>query len=402
MKYVILLCDGMADRPVPALNGKTPLEVAKKPNMDALAARGRIGRMRTLYEDLPAGSDVANLSVLGYDPHAYYTGRSPIEALGLGLPVAETDTVFRMNFVTLSEEEPFEKKIMVDNSAGKITTEEADVLVKALANAFGSELYSFYTGVTYRHVFILHRADYAGTLTAPHDILEQPIGAYLPQGDLASELTRMTRESYEILSNHPLNLDRKARGLAPANCLWLWGSGKRPAYEPFSKKIGLQKGRMVTAVPLIKGLAVGMGLDTVDVPGATGDFHTNYAGKAQAAIDALQNGYDFLFIHLEAPDECGHDGDGELKVRSIEKIDREVLGPVFHALESCGEPFKLVITPDHATPTTIRTHTTEPIPFILYDSTKPGQGIAPYTEEAGLQSSWFVEDGFRLLPSILE
>ena len=401
MKYAVILCDGMADRPLEQWNGKTPMEAADTPNMDRVAARGRVGRMRTLYDDLPTGSDVANLSVLGYDPHKYYTGRSPIEALGLGIRLCDSDMVFRMNFVTLSENEPFCNKVMVDNSAGKISTEEADELVKALAAELGTEKMRFFTGITYRHVFILSDPDYKGDLTPPHDILEQRIGDYLPKGDYAADFLRMMDRSYTILSEHPVNKARMAKGLRPANCLWLWGAGKKPAYETFEAKTGLKKARMITAVPLLQGLAAGMEMDCPAIPGATGEYDTNYAGKASSAIDALRSGYDFVFIHIEAPDECGHDGDAELKKKSIEQIDRHIVGPVFDALEALGEPYQLLITPDHATPICARTHTAEPIPFLLLDSRKNYGGRA-FNEAAAKDTDLVIDDAYTLMGRLLE
>ena len=399
MKYVIILGDGMSDYP-DALHGKTPLEAAAKPHMDALCAAGRLGRMRTLYPDLPTGSDTANLSVLGYDPHQYYTGRSPIEALGLGIPLEDCDLVFRMNLVTLTEEEPFEQKRIIDHSADKISTEEAAELVKALAEKLETENIRIHCGVSYRHVLIYKHIDYAETLTAPHDILGKPIGEYLPKTGIAGKIIAMMKESYDILSAHPVNLARKAKGLRPANCLWLWGQGRKPNYPKFSEQFGVDKGLMITAVPLVSGLAFGMGLDYRPVEGATGDFHTNYAGKAQAAIDAMKEGYSFVFVHVEAPDECGHDGDAETKKRSIEKIDEEIVGPVVSYLRSCGEPFRILITPDHATPVSVRTHTLDPVPFVLYDSqedTGAKTGVS-YSEKAAENTDFVWEDAFRLMP----
>ena len=401
MKYAIILCDGMADRPVELLGGRTPLEAADTPNMARVAARGRVGRMRTLYGDLPTGSDVANLSVLGYDPHRYYTGRSPIEALGLGIALDAADTVFRMNLVTVSDDEPFAEKTMLDHSADKISTEEAAALVEALAAELGSEQMRFYPGVSYRHIFVLGGSDYAGTLTPPHDILRSENRLSSPCGrPERAEFVRMMERSYEILSAHPVNHARAARGLRPANCLWLWGDGKKPAYESFYEKTGIARARMITAVPLLKGLAAGMGFDHPEIPGATGDYDTNYAGKAASAIDALQNGYEFVFVHIEAPDECGHDGDAELKTKSIEQIDRHIVGPVYDALEALGEPYQLLITPDHATPVSVRTHTAEMIPFLLCDS-RVSAGGTEFTEKAAQSSDFVIEDGYTLFGRML-
>ena len=401
MKHIILLCDGMADRPLEARDGKTPMELADKPTMDGLAPKSEVGLVQTVQAGMKPGSDVANLSVLGYDPHVYYTGRSPIEALGLGISLKETDMVFRLNLVTISDDAVFTDKTMVDHSSDKITTEEANELVDALAAEFGSDMMQFYHGVSYRHVFVLNDPNYTGELTPPHDILGQKITAYLPQGDMAAEFCAMMEKSYEILMAHPVNKARIARGLRPANCLWLWGAGKKPAYESFAEKTGIEKARMITAVPLLKGLAAGMGMEYPEIEGATGDYETNYAGKAASAIDALQNGYEFVFIHVEAPDECGHDGDAELKVKSLEQIDRHIVGPVFDALKALGEPFKLIITPDHATPCAVRTHTAEMIPFVLYDSQKDFGGIE-FTEKGSLASDYVIENGHTLFATLLE
>ncbi len=402
MRYIIVLGDGMADRPVPELSGKTPLEAAYKPNMDRLCGEGRLGRMRTLYDDLPLGSDVANLSVLGFDPHLYYTGRSPIEALGLHIPLTDDDVVFRMNLVTLSDGGEFADKTMLDHSSDKITTEEAAELVAALSAEFQSERVRLYPGVSYRHVFVLKKPDYRGELAAPHDILGQKIGAHLPKGDLAGELLAMMEKSYELLSAHPVNRARVERGLRPANCLWLWGQGKKPSFMRFCDVYRVKNGVAITAVPLIKGLAIGLGLDTREVPGATGDYDTNYQGKGRAAADALREGYEFVFIHIEAPDECGHDGNAELKKSAIEKIDEYIVGPVRKAAESFGEPFKLVVAPDHATPVSVRTHTAEPVPFILYDNRVRGSGIPSYCEKAAEHSTLFFEDAYRLMGALIE
>ncbi len=401
MKYIVVLCDGMADYPIPELDGKTPLEAAHKPHFDKLARLGRIGRMRTLYPELALGSDVANLSVLGYDPHKYYTGRSPVEALGLNIPLYEGDLVFRMNLVSLSGEGEFESLTMEDHSSGKITTEEALPLVEALADAFGDDKTHFHPGVSYRHLLVMNNGHFEGELTPPHDILGRNILPYLPKGESAAPIIEMMKESYRILSDHPVNKDRVKRGLRPANCLWLWGEGTKPSYPTFKSCYGIEKGMMITAVPLIRGLSVGMGLDSCEVEGATGDYYTNYAGKASAAIDALKNGYEFVFIHVEATDECGHDGDIELKVKAIERIDAEILSPILDYCDGQGLDYKVLITPDHATPISIRTHTDDVIPFVIYDSTKPGEGLYPYTEKVSEQSTLFYPDGFEMMKDFI-
>lgn len=402
MKYIVILCDGMADYPVPELGGKTPLEAALKPNIDALAAAGRIGRMRTLYPGMTLGSDVANLSVLGYDPHKYYTGRSPVEALGLDIPLKDGDLVFRMNLVSLAGDGPFEDRIMLDHSSDKITTEEARPLVEALAAEFGDERTHFYPGVSYRHLLVVNNGRFDGSLTPPHDILGRAIGPHLPTGLSGEAIISMMKRSCEILSSHPVNLDRVRRGLRPANCLWLWGEGTKPTYPSFKEKYGIGSGMMITAVPLIRGLAAGMKLSSCEVEGATGDYYTNYAGKAQAAVTALRDGCEFVFIHIEATDECGHDGDWKLKTSAIEKIDAEIVGPVTEFCRSAlGDSFRILITPDHATPVSVRTHTDDIIPFVLFDSKAPGEGISPFTERTAADSELFYADGYKLMGDFL-
>ncbi|MEG2857016.1 MAG: 2,3-bisphosphoglycerate-independent phosphoglycerate mutase, partial [Clostridia bacterium] len=324
MRYVVMLCDGMADRPLAKLHGKTPMEAAHKPMMDDMSVHGELGLTRTLYEGMPTGSDIANLSVLGYDPKKYYTGRSPIEALGLNIPLSDCDTVFRLNLVSISQDGEFCDKEMLDHSSDKITNEEAYELLDALADEFGSEEMAFYRGVSYRHILIWKNIDYNYTMMPPHDILGKCIGQYLPGGPYGARVLEMMEKSYDILMAHPVNRARIARGLRPANCMWLWGEGKRPKIDNFHDKYGVN-GAVITAVPLVAGLAVGMGLSSIHVAGATGDYYTNYAGKAAAAVTALSNGTEFLFIHVEAPDECGHDGDIQLKIKSIEKIDEDIL-----------------------------------------------------------------------------
>ncbi len=398
-RFVTVLCDGMADRPLEIFGGRTPLDASENPNMTELAQKGVVGRMRTLYSGLPTGSDVANLSILGYDPHTCYTGRSPIEALGLGIALDDEDIVFRMNLINIGGAEEFEDCLITDHSSDKITTEEADELVKSLKEHFESSRIRLHTGVSYRHCLILKdKPDWSGELTPPHDVLGDRVGDHMPSGDLADEFAAMMKESWKILSAHPVNLARKERGLRPANCIWLWGAGGKPKYEPFAKKYGIEKGMMITAVPLIMGLGAGLGLDYRTVDGATGDYYTNYAGKAAAAMEAIDRGYQFLFIHVEAPDECGHDGDAELKKASIEKIDRYIVGPVAEYLEKTGEPYRILITPDHATPIEVRTHTEDEIPFVLFDSEKQKPaGVHEFTEKAASDAALYYPDGYRLM-----
>lgn len=401
MKYVIILCDGMGDYPIASLGEKTPMAAAEKPRMDGLARQGRVGLARTLYEGYPTGSDTANLSVLGCDPRKTYTGRSPIEALGLGIALAPEDTVFRLNLVTLSwGDEPYEEKVMLDHSAEKISCEEAFPLVEVLRREFGRPDRLFYDGFSFRHVMIWKGIDYQYTMMPPHDILEQKIGPYLPGGPYGKEVLGMMKDSYRLLMEHPVNQKRLAEGKRPANSLWLWGEGSRPELPCFQDRFGLS-GAVVTAVPLIEGLANGMGMGKQSVPGATADYWTNYRGKGEAALELLEKN-DFVFVHIEAPDECGHDGDPELKKKSIEKIDREIVGPVCDGLENRGEAYRMLILPDHFTPCARRTHTTEPVPFLLYDSRKREQGPECFSEESAAASGWTFQEGFRLLPYFLE
>ena len=402
-KYAVILCDGMADRPLEIFGGKTPMEAADKPNMDRLASLGLVGKMNTLYPQLPYGSDVANLSILGSDPRTCYTGRSPVEALGLGIALDDSDMVFRMNLINIGGAEEFEDCTIVDHSADKITTEEADELVKALKEHFETDSVRIHTGISYRHCFILKNSkEWSGDLTPPHDVLGDRVGDHMPKGDLAEEFADMMKKAWKILSGHPVNLARVEKGLRPANCLWLWGAGGKPNYVPFKECYGVEKGMMITAVPLIMGLGAGLGLDYCTVEGATGDYYTNYAGKAAAAIDAFKKGYQFVFVHVEAPDECGHDGDAELKKASIEQIDKHIVGPIARCLEEMGEPYRVLITPDHATPIVVRTHTGEDIPFVLYDSEKSApEGVHEFSEAAAANANLYYPDGYKLMADFI-
>ncbi len=380
MKYFVMLGDGMADRSIPELGDKTPLEAAKKPTMDYISENGELGLANTLFEGMPTGSDIANLCVFGYDPKKYYTGRSPIEALGLRIPLTDDDTVFRLNLVSISTDDPFEEKIMLDHSSDKITNEEAYELLSALEERFGTDTRKFYRGVSYRHIMIWSGIDYGYTMMPPHDILEKKIGKYLPGGKYGAEVLSMMKESYDILMNHPVNISRMERGLKPANCMWLWGEGTRPRLSSFTEKYGIS-GAVVTAVPLIAGLALGIGLEPVSAEGATGDYYTNYKGKGEATVSAFKNGADFVFTHVEAPDECGHDGDCELKVKSIEKIDAEILAPVKEYLDGCGEDYRILLMPDHPTPIEARTHVIAPVPYVIYGAGINEKSGLPYSEK---------------------
>ncbi len=398
MKYVIVLGDGMADKPIDVLNGQTPLEYAKTPVMDEMAAKAEIGLTWTIPEGMKPGSDTANLAVLGYYPRKYYTGRSPLEALSIGVPMKDTDIALRCNLVTLSEEEPYAEKTILDHSSGEISTEEADVLIQAVKEAFENETFQFYTGTSYRHLLIWDRGAVL-EFTQPHDVLGQVIGQYLPKQDI---FRQMMEKSYTILNEHPINQKRAQQGLNKANSLWFWGAGTKPALSSFEEKTG-KKGAMISAVDLLKGIAVGADMKVIEVPGANGSLHTNYEGKAQAAIDVLtKEDYDFVYIHLEAPDEMGHQGSVEKKVQSIEYLDERVIAPVKRGLEAAGVDFRMLVMPDHPTPIWCRTHTADPVPYMIYDSTTDlGQGLL-YTEKDAEQSENREAEGYRLIEKLLQ
>lgn len=398
MKYIVILGDGMADEPQEALGGKTPLEAAVTPAMDTLARQGEVGLLKTIPEGMSPGSDTANLAVMGYDPREYYTGRSPLEALSIGVPMKDTDVAMRCNLVTLSEDEPYEEKRILDHSSGEISTEDAAVLLEAVRRELENGTYRFYVGTSYRHCVIWANGK-VETLAAPHDHLTEVIGPYLPENPA---LRDMMKKSYEILSKHPLNLERKARGLNPANSCWFWGAGTRPMVTSFEKKYG-KKGTMISAVDLLKGIAVGAGMRNVTVPGANGGLHTNYEGKAQAAADALlKEGSDFVYVHLEGPDEMGHQGSLERKVQAIEYLDTRVIRIIKEQMDASGEPYRMLILPDHPTPLRIRTHTGDPVPYLLYDSTKKLGDGRPYGEKSAAESGILREEGFRMMDVLLE
>lgn len=399
MKYVVVLGDGMADKPIEALDNKTPLAYAQTPVMDDMAARSEIGLAYTIPEGMKPGSDTANLAVLGYYPRQYYTGRSPLEALSIGVPMKDTDIALRCNIVTLSEEEEnYADKRILDHSSGEISTEEADILIQAVKEVFQNEEFQFYTGTSYRHLLIWDRGEVL-EFTQPHDVLGQVIGQYLPK---RKEFREMMEKSYEILNNHPVNLKRAEKGLNKANSLWFWGAGTKPELSSFEEKTG-KKGAMISAVDLLKGIAVGADMKVIEVPGANGSLHTNYEGKAQAAVDVLtKDDYDFVYIHLEAPDEMGHQGSVERKVQAIEFLDERIIGAVKKGLEDAGVDFRMLVMPDHPTPIWCRTHTSDPVPYMLYDSTKNlGQGLL-YTEEEASKSGIEEKEGYRLMEKFLQ
>ena len=394
-----MLCDGMADEPLEELGGKTPLEAAATPNMDRLAKVSEIGMVRTVPEGMAPGSDTANLSVIGYDPKCYYTGRSPLEALSIGVDMAPDDVSFRCNVVTLSEEEEkYEDRKILDHSSDEISTEEAAVLLEALKEGLKRDGYEFYVGTSYRHLLIWKHGSVV-ELTPPHDILTKRIGEFLPKDSLLRE---MMEKSYEILNHHPVNEARRKNGLKPANSAWFWGAGTRPALKAFEELHG-KTGAMISAVDLLKGIAVGAGMQNLIVEGANGGLHTNYTGKAEAAVKALtEDGFDFVYIHVEAPDEMGHQGKVKDKIRSIEWIDEKIIGPVTAKLSEQGQDFRMLVLPDHPTPICVRTHTADPVPYLLYDSTKNAQGAASYDEKHGMKSKIREEEGHRLIGHLFE
>ncbi|MCD8119371.1 MAG: cofactor-independent phosphoglycerate mutase [Lachnospiraceae bacterium] len=399
MKYIIVLGDGMADYPIEALDGKTPLEVAKTPEMDRLSKLSEIGLVHTVPDGMKPGSDTANLSVLGYNPRIYYSGRSPLEALSIGVDMKDTDVALRCNLVTVSDDDlPYEKKTIIDHSSGEITTEEAAELMKAVRDAFEDDKFKFYLGVSYRHLLIWDRGDVID-LAQPHDHLGEVIGAYLPE---QPRLRKMMEQSYDILNSHPINQKRRERGLNPANSLWFWGAGKKPALTSFSEKTG-KKGAMISAVDLLRGIAVGSGLKKVIVPGADGTLHTNYEGKANAAADVLLNeDYDFAYIHVEAPDEMGHQGSIERKIQAIENLDQRVISVVLRRMEEAAEDYRMLILPDHPTPIALRTHTSDPVPYLLYDSTDECSETWNYNEREAKASGNYVDEGYQIIEKLFE
>lgn len=399
MKYVVVLGDGMADETLEELGGNTPLGFAQTPMMDALAAQGEIGMVKTVPAGMSPGSDTANLSVLGYDPQVYYSGRSPLEALNIGVQMAEGDVAIRANLVSLSEEEEvYEEKHILDHSADEISTQEAEILLKAVQEELQNEIFQFYVGTSYRHCLIWKQGMVV-PLTPPHDIRGKVIADYVAEEKM---LLDMQKRSYEILVNHPVNLERKKKGLNPGNSLWFWGAGTKPSLINFEKKFQ-KKGAMISAVDLLKGIAVGTGMQNITVEGANGGLHTNYEGKAQAALDAmLVDGCDFAYIHVEAPDEMGHQGSIEKKIQAIEYLDDRVIRLVKEGLDASGEEYRMLILPDHPTPICVKTHTGNPVPYLLYDSRKQEKHSWKYNEEEAQKSGKFLEKGHELLGYLFE
>lgn len=399
MKYVVVLGDGMADEPIEAIGGKTPLEYANTPVMDELSKQSEIGLAKTIPDGMKPGSDTANLAVSGYDPKKYYTGRSPLEALSIGVDMKDTDIAIRCNIVTVSDDNlPYEEKTIIDHSSSEISTEDAAVLLEAVRKELETDVYKYYLGTSYRHLTIWDKGEVV-ELTPPHDILGNVIGEYLPKQE---ELREMMKKSYDILNNHPLNVERAKKGLNKANSIWFWGAGTRPALDSFEEKHH-KKGVMISAVDLLKGIAVGAGLTNIEVEGADGTLETNYEGKAQAAVQALtKDGYDFAYIHVEAPDEMGHQGSLERKVKAIENLDGRVIRLVKEGMEAAGEPFRMLVMPDHPTPIACRTHTSDPVPYMLYDSTDLKDESWDYNEKEAKKSGNYTDLGYTLINHLFE
>ena len=400
LKYIVVLGDGMADYPIAALGDLTPLQYARTPNLDQLAAAGQLGMVKTVPEGMPPGSDVANLSVMGYDPRRYYTGRSPLEAVAMGVELEDTDVAFRCNLVTLSEEPDYAAKTMIDYSSDEISSEESARLIEEVKNRLASSEIRFYPGISYRHLMVWQNGALDVNLTPPHDISERKINGHLPRGPRSEILLRLMVESSRFLPSHPVNQARVQRGLRPATSLWFWGQGKKPTLPSFNDKFGLT-GSVISAVDLTKGLGICAGLKAVQVPGATGNITTNFIGKARVAIAELQEGRDFVYIHVEAPDEAGHRGELDTKVKSIEEIDEKVIGLLLEELEQF-EDYRMMVLPDHPTPLSVRTHTSEEVPFLIYQKSQPIQGSKEgYNEKSAQNSGLYVAEGHLLMDYFL-
>ena len=402
MKYIIILGDGMAGEPLDCLGGRTTMEEAATPELDDLAKKSEIGLVSMVPEGMAPGSDTANLSILGYDPRVYYTGRSPLEALSVGVEMLENDVSFRCNLVTLTEEAslPYEDQIMIDHSSDEISTEDAGILLETLKQSVQKPGMEFFQGTSYRHL-LLWKEGRVPDLTPPHDILTKPARAFLPEEPV---LLEMMKESYRLLKDHPLNVRRKARGLHPANAIWFWGAGKKPCLPDFREKTG-KRGVMISAVDLLKGIAAGSGMKVLSVEGATGGLDTNYEGKAEAAVRALlEEDYDFAYIHVEAPDEMGHQGSMEKKIRSIEFLDQRLIRTVRSAMDASKEEYRMLILPDHPTPVKVRTHTADPVPYLLYDSREKQKtgGADCYCERTAAESGRWLKEGYHLIEHLFE
>ncbi len=399
MKYIVVLGDGMADKPIEELGNKTPLEYANTPEMDRLSKLSEVGMVHTIPEGMSPGSDTANLSVIGYDPKIYYTGRSPLEALSIGVDMKDTDIAIRCNIVTVSvDDKPYEEKTIIDHSSSEISTEDAAVLLEAVRAGLENDIYKFYLGTSYRHLTIWDKGEVV-PLTPPHDVLGQVIGSHLPKDEA---LRQMQKKSYDILVNHPINVARMEKGLNPANSIWFWGAGTKPILTSFEEKNG-KSGVMISAVDLLKGIGVGAKMTNIIVEGADGTLHTNYEGKADAAIKALaEDGFDFAYVHVEAPDEMGHQGSVERKVQAIEYLDQRVIKRIVDGLESKGVDFRMIVLPDHPTPICVRTHTSDPVPYMLYDSTDKQSNTWNYNEKEATCGGIFVAKGHEIINRLFE
>ncbi len=402
MKYIVILGDGMADYPVDAFDGKTILEVANKPTIDYMSQHGELGMVKTVQPGMKPGSDVANLSVMGFDTKKCYSGRSPLEAASIGIAMKDDDVIFRTNLVMLSDEENYEDKTMLDYSSGEITTEESTELMKAIAEELDTDLIKFYPGISYRHICVWNKGSMNVELTPPHDISDRKIADYLPKGDGSEKLLEMMKASEKILKNHPINKARIAAGKNPATSIWPWGEGTKPQLENFEEKYGV-KGSMISAVDLLKGIAKCAGMNSIDVEGATGNCETNWDGKAQAALEAITGDYDFVYVHMEAPDEMGHQGKPDKKKLAVETIDEKVVKFLKEELEKRGIDYKMMILPDHPTPIATKTHASDPVPYVIYDSTKTDGGSGKvYTEKNGESTGVYIEPGFTLMERFLK
>ena len=401
MKYLVLIPDGMADEKIASIGNRTPMEAANKPMMDRLASQSLVGTVSNVPEGMVPESDTANMAILSFNPRVYSKGRSPLEAVSMGIEMQPDETAYRCNVVTLSDDGDYDDKIILDHSADEITTPEAAELIAALQEKLGNDVRKFYTGVSYRHCLIWKNGDDKYPFMRPHDILGKRIGEYLPKKENGGEeFYRLMRDSFEILNHHPVNEARRARGLKPANSAWLWSPGKKPQMPNFKEKWGLD-GAVISAVDLIKGIGLCARMKSIDVEGATGNVRTNYRGKAEAAIGAFRDGYDYVYIHVEAPDECGHRAELENKILSVEKIDGEILKPVYDYLASCGEDFRVMVLPDHPTPIRLRTHTIDPVPFFIYSSDKARDGVATFNEETAAAKRFYIPEGYRLMEFLL-
>lgn len=402
MKYLVILCDGMADtQNNNFLSGKTPMQAAFKPNMDSLAKNSMVGLCKTVAPGMKPGSDVANLSVMGYNTTQCYTGRSPLEAASIGIELKETDVALRCNLVTLSDEENYSDKTMVDYCGGDISTAEAAELIKTIDKELGNEIYKFYSGVAYRHCLVVDNGTTdLGSMTPPHDISGRVVGEYLSTAEAAAPLIELMKKSYDILKDHPVNLKRIAKGEKPANSIWLWGEGKKPQLQNFKEKFGVNAA-VISAVDLLKGIGILSGMAVPEVEGATGYLDTNFVGKVEAAKQAFENGADLVYLHFEAPDECGHRGEADNKVKAIEIIDKLAVGELCRYLEGRYE-YRILIMPDHPTPLETKTHSSEPVPFLIFDSRKQEAGVDIFCEDAAAKTGIFVEHGPDIMEMLLE